>query len=280
MFDKRIFIVVMALLFLAANVVLLNSSGTYSVRVSSLPEQIAFRIVGPIQTAATNLYRSVGEIWQNYFNLVLASRENKALKQQLAATKAQLNRLKELELSNQRLRALLAFKSEIHHAMVAVEVIGKDPNPWFKSVVIDKGTADGLYPGLPVVMPQGIVGQIVEAAVHNAKVILITDHNSAVDGLVQRTRAKGIIKGGPGGLTIFEYVLRKEGIQEGDVIVSSGRDGVYPKGLPIGQVVAIDQKAAGMFQTVAVLPFVNFEKLEEVLVILDPLAIPDGGNGL
>ena len=280
MFDKRIFIVVMVLLFLAANVVLLNISGTYSAHVSSLPEQIAFRIVGPIQKTATHLYRSIGEIWQNYFNLVLASRENKTLKQQLADTKAQLNRLKELELSNQRLRALLAFKSEIHHAMVAVEVIGKDPNPWFKSVVIDKGTADGLYPGMPVVMPQGIVGQIIEAASHNAKVILITDHNSSVDGLVQRTRTKGIIKGGPGGLTIFQYVLRKEAIQEGDAIISSGRDGVYPKGLPIGRVVAIDQDAAGMFQSVAVLPFVDFEKLEEVLVILDPLAIPDGGNGL
>ncbi len=280
MFDKRIFIVVLVLLFLAANVVLLNSSGTYSVRVSNLAERMALRIVGPVQMVVTNLYRSIRDVWQNYFNLVLASRENKILKQQLADARAQLNRLNELELSNKRFRALLSFKAHIHHAMVAVEVIGKDPNPWFKSVLIDKGTVDGLSPGLPVVMPQGIVGQVVETAAHTAKVILITDHNSSVDGLVRRTRTRGIIKGGPGGLTVFEYVMRNEGIQIEDVIVSSGRDGVYPKGLPIGRVVAIDQDAAGMFQSVAVLPFVDFEKLEEALVILDPLTIPDGGSGL
>jgi rod shape-determining protein MreC len=247
---------------------------------SNFAERVALRIVGPIQTVTTSLYRSIRDIWQNYFNLVLASRENKKLKQQLAEARAQLNRLKELELSNQRFRALLAFKAHIHHAMVAVEVIGKDPNPWFKSVIIDKGTVDGISPGLPVVMPQGIVGQVIETAARTAKVILITDHNRSVDGLARRTRTRGIIKGGPGGLTVFEYVMRNEEIQIEDEIVSSGLDGVYPKGLPIGRVVAIDQNAAGMFQSVAVLPFVDFEKLEEALVILDPLTLPDGGNEL
>jgi len=279
MFDKRIFIVVVVLLLLAANVVLLNFSGGYSARVSSLPEQIGLRVAGPIQKAMVTIYRKVEEIWQTYFNLVLTARENKKLKETLAETQARLNRLYELEKSNARLRALLAFKSQTPHAIVAAEVIGKDPHPWFKSVVIDKGTVEGIAPGLPVVMPRGIVGQVIETAVHTSKVILITDQNSSVDGLVQRTRAKGIVKGGPGDLTIFEYVLRKDVIEEGDIIVSSGFDGVYPRGLPIGRVVAIDHTESGMFQTIAVLPFVDFRKLEEVLVILDPLTIPDGGNG-
>ena len=279
MFDKRIFIVVVVLLFFAANVVLLNFSGSHPTRIANIPEQVGLQIVGPIQKIVTKFYHAVDEVWQSYFNLVLASRENRQLKAQLAEAQAKLNRLHELEQSNKRLRALLAFKSDVSHTIVAAEVIGKDPHPWFKSVVIDKGTADGLTPGVPVVISQGIVGQIVETAAHHAKVILITDQNSSVDGLVQRTRAKGIVKGGPGNLAIFEYVLHKDAVEEGDVIVSSGIDGIYPRGLPIGRVVAIDHAEAGMFQTMTVLPFVDFEKLEEVLVIMDPLAITDGGNG-
>ena len=215
MFDKRIFIVVVVLLFFAANVVLLNFSGSYPTRISNIPEQVGLQIVGPIQKIVTKFYHAVDEVWQSYFNLVLVSRENKQLKAQLAETQAKLNRLHELEQSNERLRALLAFKSDVSHTIVAAEVIGKDPHPWFKSVVIDKGTADGLAPGVPVVISQGIVGQIVEAAAHHAKVILITDQNSSVDGLVQRTRAKGIVKGGPGNLQSLSMFCIKMRLKKG-----------------------------------------------------------------
>jgi len=277
MFDKRIFIVVVVLLLLAATVVLLNYPESYTTRTSNLPEQIGLFITGPIQKVGTKLYRTVDDIWQSYFNLVLASRENKNLKKQLVDANAHLNRLREFEQSNARLRKLLAFKSKIPHTMVAAEVIGRDPHPWVESVMIDKGSVDGLTPGLPVVIPDGIVGQVIEIAAYHAKVLLITDFNSSVDGLVQRTRAKGIVKGGPGNLTVFEYVLRKEAIEDGDVIISSGLDGVYPKGFPIGKVVAVDKATTGMFQTMAILPFVDFEKLEEVLVVLDSQKRPDSG---
>jgi rod shape-determining protein MreC len=115
------------------------------------------------------------------------------------------------------------------------------------------------------------VGQIVSVADHYSKVLLITDGNSAVDTLVQRTRARGLVKGNPLGDCNLAYALRKNDVQPGDVLISSGLDGVFPKGLRLGAVKEVDQDSNDMFQDVTVIPFVDFEKIEEVLVVLKPL---------
>ena len=172
-------------------------------------------------------------------------------------------------LANDRLRNLLDFQKSITELVVAAEVIGKDPSPWFKTVIIDKGKADGLTKGLPVVMPQGIAGQVTEVANHYAKVMLILDRNSAVDSLVQRTRARGVVKGESTDQLRLAYVLRKKDVQVGDIVVSSGLDGIYPKGLRIGLVAEVIEHEADIFHEVFITPFVDFEKLEEVLVVLD-----------
>jgi rod shape-determining protein MreC len=117
-------------------------------------------------------------------------------------------------------------------------------------------------------MPQGIVGQVIEVSKHYSKVMLIIDRNSAVDALVQRTRARGVIKGESTDLCRLDYVLRKNDVRIGDTVLSSGLDGVYPKGLLVGQVSEVIQHDADIFHDVIVTPFVDFEKLEEVLVVL------------
>jgi rod shape-determining protein MreC len=114
------------------------------------------------------------------------------------------------------------------------------------------------------------VGQITEVSSHYSKVLLIIDPNSAVDALVQSDRARGIIKGDAAGELILKYVLRKSDIAVSDTVVSSGLDGVFPKGLAVGQVSGVFKPKAGIFQEVTVTPFVDFEKLEEVLVVLNP----------
>ena len=111
------------------------------------------------------------------------------------------------------------------------------------------------------------VGLVVEVGGHSAKVMLITDPNSAVDAVLQKSRARAIIKGGTSGYCVLHYVLRKNTVEIGDSVISSGMDGVFPKGLPIGQVLEIDNKESGIFQEVSVMPFVDFERLEEVLII-------------
>jgi len=120
------------------------------------------------------------------------------------------------------------------------------------------------------VVPKGIAGQVTDVSANYSKVLLIIDHNSAVDALVQNDRARGIIQGDAAGQCLFKYVLRKHDIKIGDIVVSSGLDGVFPKGLAVGYVSAVVKPKSGIFQEVTVIPYVDFEKLEEVLIVLNP----------
>ena len=154
--------------------------------------------------------------------------------------------------------------------MIAAQVVGKDPSPWSKTIIVDKGNRAGIGQGAPVVIPEGIVGVVVEASARSSKVLLLIDPNSAVDALVQRTRARGIVKGGGAGYCLFDYVLRKHNISVGDTVVSSGMDGVFPKGLPVGRISEIVRLNAGIFQKVSLTTSVDFEILEEVFIITRP----------
>lgn len=227
-------------------------------------------MVSPFQKAASGSIRFVRDIWRHYFFLVNVSKENETYKQALNRAVEKNIHYKELKLSNARLRKLLDFQKTITNRVLAAEVIGKDPSPWFKTVLIDKGKDDGIEKGMAVVIPEGIAGQTTEISDHYSKVLLIIDHNSAVDALAQRGRARGVIQGATAGRCLFKYVLRKHDIAMNDIVVSSGLDGVFPKGLAIGYVSEVIKPKAGIFQKVMVTPYVDFEKLEEVLVILNP----------
>lgn len=270
MFSKKTVAILAVLVFIAANTIVLTVADRH--RTSSfLPYRVALSIVAPFQKVVTRWIQFNQRIWQQYFYLVTAAQENARLKQALAATQAKLNQHKELTLANRRLRKLLAFKITDASEIVAAEVIGKDPSPWFKTIVINKGSVDGIEQGYPVVMAEGIVGQVIETSKKYAKVLLLIDQNSAVDAMIQRSRARGVIKGGTEDQCVFEYLLRKHEVIVGDVIITSGLDGVFPKGLSIGTVLTVDRPHAGIFQHVSVAPFVDFEKLEEVVVMLPPL---------
>jgi rod shape-determining protein MreC len=226
-------------------------------------------LVAPFQKATSRIMQFVRGIWEDYFYLVNVSRENRQLKKDVNLLKAQINQDREMELFNTRLREFLKYKNQTNSDVLAARVISKDSSSRFKTILIDKGTDDGLKTGLPVVVPQGVAGQIINVAKKYSKVLLIIDRNSAVDGIVQRTRARGIVKGETDDTCSFHYALRKEDIKPEDVIVSSGLDGVYPKGLLIGHVVYVDKDNPGVFQDIKVIPYVDFEKLEEVLVVLN-----------
>ena len=211
--------------------------------------------------------RFFSDIWEHYFFLITVVDDNLKLQTELQQAMVMNHRLKEAALSNERLRKLFKLQQEMEEPLVAAQVVGKDPSPWFQSVLLDKGRDDGVEEGQPVINPEGIVGIVVEATSHFAKVMLITDPNSAVDAIIQKSRARGIIEGGASGFCVLNFVLRKHEVAEGDAVVSSGMDGVFPKGLPIGKVAAIVKREAGIFQEVSVIPYVDFERLEEVLVV-------------
>jgi rod shape-determining protein MreC len=231
---------------------------------------LALTLVAPFQEALSATLGLVSDTWRHYFWLVEVARQNERLKGELQRSEALGDHCRELQLANERLRQLLHFRTTVGGGgMVAAEVIGRDPSAWSRTLIIDKGSRDGLSQGQPAVVPDGVAGQVVEVAAHYAKVLLITDPNNAVDALVQRSRARGIVKGGEGGSCLLDYAMRKDEIRVGDTIVTSGLDGVYPKGLRVGSVTSVSRRHSGMFQDVVVSPFVDFEKIEEVLVIPD-----------
>ena len=226
-------------------------------------------IVSPFQDICTGSARFLRDIWRHYFFLVSAARQNARLQEKVRRLEAKNDRFSEVERSNRRLRELLNFHEALDMQTFAAEVVARDPSGWFETVIIDKGGTDGVERSMPVVVPEGIVGQVIDVSPFYSKVLLIIDPNSAVDGLCRRTRARGVVKGGRGARCDFRYVLRKNDVKVGDVVISSGLDQIYPKGLRIGHVSGVIRRNAGVFQTVEVEPFVNFDKLEEVLVVLN-----------
>ncbi|MBW2428253.1 MAG: rod shape-determining protein MreC [Deltaproteobacteria bacterium] len=267
MFSKKMVLIVGVIVLIAVNIIVLSVN---SRRYTSFGlERVAISFISPFQELVTRSIRFTKDIWFQYFALVAIAKENRTLRTQLNRASEKSNLWRETDMANARLRNLLDFQKNIAELVVAAEVIGKDPSAWFKTVIIDKGKADGLIKGLPVVMPQGIAGQVIEVANHYSKVMLIIDRNSAVDALVQRTRARGVLKGKSTDQCRLDYVLRKKDVRVGDIVVSSGLDGIYPKGLRIGLVSEVVDHDADIFHEVILTPFVDFEKLEEVLVVLD-----------
>ncbi|MCP4368335.1 MAG: rod shape-determining protein MreC [Deltaproteobacteria bacterium] len=268
MFSKKMLLIIGTIVLIVVNITILYISGSrYR---SSGFGRVAIFFIAPLQEAVTDSIHFARDIWSHYFNLVSTAQENDNLKKKLSRIIEKNIQHNEVELSNQRLRNLLNFKEATTSKILAAEVISVDPSSWFKAVIIDKGSLDGVEKGLPVVIRQGIAGQVVNVSSRYSKVMLIIDRNSSVDALVQRTRARGIIKGEATGECLFKYVLRKDDVRVGDKIVASGLDGVFPKGLPIGDVKEVVRRNSGVFQEVRVVPYIDFEKLEEVLVILNP----------
>ena len=268
MFSKKMVLIVGAIILIIVNVILLSFS-TKSQSTFGLG-RVGLSVVSPFQELVTRSIRFARDIWERYFFLVAVAHENENLKKSLNQFIGKDNQWHEIDLANSRLRNLLNFQKAPNYKVVAAEVIGKDPSGWFKTIIIDKGKSDGLQKGLPVVLPTGIVGQVIEAAGHYSQVMLLIDRNSAVDALVQRSRARGIIKGESADQCRFEFVLRKHDVQIDDTVVASGLDGVYPKGLRIGRVADVSQRNSDIFYEITVAPFVDYEKIEEVLVILRP----------
>ena len=265
-------VMIVALIVLVTATILVLALGSRQPNVATGPGRLAIALVAPFQKMINHATRSMHDIWHNYFFLVSVAQENEALRKDLGRAEALNHQNRETVMAYDRLRNLLDLKDRMRRASIAAQVISKDPSPWFQTMIVDKGADEGVDKGSPVINPDGVVGLVIETTGHYAKVRLITDPNSAVDAIIQKNRARGIIKGGTSGYCVLNYVQRKHDIAVGDIVVTSGMDDVFPKGLPVGKISDIVKKSAGIFQDVTVTPQVDFERLEEVLIV--PLPEP------
>lgn len=225
-------------------------------------------LMRPLQTTAQWTISAVEGIHDDALALWDLREDNERLRRRVLELEAERSRLLEAEASIERLQALLDLKSGLATPSLTALVTGKSASSWFRTVTIDRGTRDGVRKGMAVVTPLGVVGHVMAAASRSAKVLLLTDQNSAVDVINQRSRAQGIVSGSFENGVFMKYVKRSEDIQPGDRLMTSGLDGIYPKGLSVGVVSRLSRKGHGLFQDVELTLAANPSRLEEVQVIL------------
>jgi len=204
--------------------------------------------------------------WQDYMDLVDVRQENIRLKKEVLSLRQDKFELAEQRVQNYRLKKLLDFKESPSYPIVSANVIGGSPSLLRTEVVIvDRGTRDGVSQGMPVASSEGIVGRVLTVGDRSSEVLLITDPVSAVDAFIHRTRVRGIVKGTGSGCTM-EYIEQNSDVSIGDKVISSGKEGFFPKGVIIGTVSNLETK--GSFISAQVSPFVDLDSLEEVVIIL------------
>ncbi|MFO0774384.1 MAG: rod shape-determining protein MreC [Nitrospiraceae bacterium] len=220
----------------------------------------------PIE-AFSGISSATRELWDGYIALQTVHEDNRRLVRDVELLREENNRLRESAQLAQRLAGMLQFQERQPFQTVAARVIGKDATNWYQAILIDKGESDGVESEMGVVTPVGVVGRVVKTTHTTAVVLLLTDPNNAIAGLLQRTRDEGIVEGTAQRGVRMKYLPLLAGMQDGDWIVTSGLVGGFPRGIPIGTLTKIEKDEGELFQVAVVEPAVNFSKLEEVLVI-------------
>jgi rod shape-determining protein MreC len=234
-------------------------------------EEVTFGTFAEVQRAATSAIATVHDNWVNYVSLQDARAENERLKEELASMRITLQQERALAQQTRTLQGLLDMKASVPLETTAARVIAGGASPEFRTISIDKGTGDGLMPDMAVLAPAGVIGRIIMPARRAAKVQLLIDRDAAAGAVVERTRAQGVVVGTGGDRFRLDHVPSAADIKVGDRIVTSGIEGIYPKGFVIGQIESINRQA-GEFSDVMVRPAVEFSALESVLVVLTPPA--------
>jgi len=237
---------------------------------SELPwwEAVVLEIAVPVQKVVLAPIDAIGGAWGRYADLIVVRDENEALQQRIAELEEANLQYREALVASGNLQRIAAMRDDFEVAMLPSEIVGLDVSPWFRSVLVDRGRKHGVRSGSPVITDQGVVGLVTATSESAAKTMLLLDRQSAIDGIIQRSRARGIVRGRGTGELEFEFVVRGSDVREGDVVITSGMGGVYPKGLKIGVVRSISDPEGRLLQTGVLIPAVDFGRLEQVFVML------------
>jgi rod shape-determining protein MreC len=257
--------------------VILISTQVTTKRGVPMLDQAVFGVFSEVQRVANTVTTGVRTSWQNYFALQQVQEENERLKQQISALQIRLQQERSLAQQSQSLQKLLELKTSSELATTAANVIAGGASPEFRTITIDKGTREGVRADMAVISPAGIVGRVIQPSARAAKVQLLIDRNAAAGALVERTRAQGVVTGTGGDEFRMDYVSGSAEVKTGDVVVTSGIDGIYPKGFVIGQIQSI-KRGAGEYSSIVIRPAVDFSALEAVLIVVTPRPTAPAGK--
>ena len=233
-----------------------------------LLEVVTFGTFAEVQRGASTLIGGVRTSWGDYLALQSVRSDNEQLRREVAQLQVALQQQRALAQQSHTLVELLKLREGIQLETVAAGVIAGSASPDFRTITIDKGSSDGLRPDMAVIAPAGVVGRIITPSARAAKVQLLIDRNAAAGAIVERSRAQGVVEGTGGSLRL-NYVSGTADVQSGDVVSTSGIDGIYPKGFVIGQIESVE-RGSGEFGAIVIRPAVDFSSIEAVLVVTTP----------
>jgi len=228
----------------------------------------------PFYSAADFLRGGISSVWNRYIALVGVSRENERLRKEVTELRERIHETRDAVLENRRLKDLLRYSQIVDRRTLGARVVGHDVSPWFRAIFLGTGSEAGVEGGMSVVTPYGAVGRIHKVHPGLSEVLLVTDGRFAADVMVERSRVRAIAEGVGGNFCRLKYVSPVQDVAVGDRIVFSGFDGSMPKGVLLGTVVSVDRPKESLFQKVKVQCAVNFQDVEEVMVILSRPSVP------
>lgn len=230
--------------------------------------QVVLGLASPVQTTSESIHdggRNLVSIVSGFFT---ARAQNAALRKRVGELEQEVVTLRERLLEERRLHELTDFTDRVEDPKLVARVIGTNPTTWFSAVMVNKGSSHGVRKGLPALSSSGLAGYVSETYRYSSKVLLLTDSNSKVGIVAQRGRAQGVVQGDDEGGCVLKYLEPTADISEGDVLVTSGNSHIYPRGLLVGYVDEIKNRPGNLFQWARVVPATDFEKLEEVAIIV------------
>jgi len=267
-----------AMLFIAVvlgHIILISAQVNSSAGVPLL-EVITFGAFAEVQRGAAGLTGGIRDAWSGYGNLRHVRAENEELRRKLGELQVQFQQEHARVERARQLENLLGFKQQLRVETIAAGVIGASASLDFRGITIDRGTSQAVTANMAVIGPAGLVGRVVTPTAHASKVQLLIDRNAAAGALVERSRAQGIVVGSGVDVLRMDFVPATADVKVGDTVVTSGVDGIYPKGFVIGTVQQVEN-GNGIYKAIRVRPSVEFNRLEEVLVVKTPPA--PGGDG-
>lgn len=233
----------------------------------------------PVYRVADFLRENVTGFWYRYIALIGVSAENDRLRKESALLRSRLQESRDALLENRRLRELLRFAPTAEKPTMGARVVGHDVSPWFQAVYVDAGSSSGVEPGMAVITPSGGIGRIHKTWRNLSEVLLATDGRFAADVIIERSRVRAVAEGMGGSFCRLKYVSPMADVAVGDRVLFSGFDGSMPKGTLLGSVVSVDKPKEGLFQRVRVQCVVQYQSVEELLVVMVRPSIPFRGDG-
>jgi rod shape-determining protein MreC len=242
-------------------------------------------VTTPIQSALARVNRSAVGVWSTYQDWKNVRAENHRLREEAQQLRVEALQVNETVEENRRLRRLLALKEAMPLATLSGEIIAREWGGWVRSLTVNRGRSDHVTRLTAVIAPDGLIGRVVDVRPGASVVQVLIDPASTVGAHAVRSRTSGIVEGDPRGTMRFKYMARDgSGLQVGDLVVTSGSGGLFPRGLPIGRVRAIDDRGSALFHYAQLTPAVDFARIDEVLLIVgegthDVAAIFEGNGG-